>query len=334
MARYLTSDEEADIINRYQNKEPPTEIARKRNISAATIFNVLRRNGIALNGRTARSGRKPRALTSEQEQLLVNHYTVDKISLAKLALQFDINKSTAAHILKRHGVEASIGRPPSCALNHEAFDTLTPESLYWMGFLTADGTIGDYGGGSSQVILEVAERDREHVEKFRSFLGSTHAITKSIHKKTMLGNYELQDRASASFRVRSNKLADALAQNGVTKISKERAPVDKIADSIDYWRGCIDGDGTVRWSDHDNGKYRYPQILLCGHIPLLDRYKAFLDRKDVRSNIVPTSSGIWQIRLEGKSALKVIKLLYVDAIIVLERKHATALEIINTNDSQ
>ena len=61
-------------------------------------------------------------------------------------------------------------------LNHEAFDIVTNDAAYWIGFLFADGSVIKQQKGAPQVQLRLSEVDRGHLEKFRHFLDSTHAI--------------------------------------------------------------------------------------------------------------------------------------------------------------
>jgi hypothetical protein len=244
-----------------------------------------------------------------------------------LAIKYNVSPSTISNIFRRHEFKPPTGRRPTCEIDHGAFEDVTPESAYWMGMLCTDGCIVDYQDGAPQIILDLAEKDRAHVEKFRSFLKSTHAITTLTRAKTVIAGYDVAERRSVAFRVRSAPLVEALARRGIACKSPLRTPTKDITDSVDFWRGCIDGDGTVRWTT-DRAGYTYASLILCGHMPLLEKFQIFLARVNVTANVTDTTSGIYQIRLLGSGALKVIELLYKNDNVALDRKAAIAYEII------
>lgn len=250
-------------------------------------------------------------------------------SCREIARDFAIAPSTVSNILRRQGLAIPTGRRPTCALDHTAFDVASDEADYWTGFLCADGTIGDYGAGAPSVILELAERDRGHVEKFRAFLKSTHTISTIQHKRGFAAQGAPDGIGrSAAFRVRSTQLVEALRARGLAKASPDRAPNPRLADSCAFWRGMVDGDGTVRWAT-DRKKSIYPSIILCGHMPVLECFQAFLARRGLNANITDTASGIFQIRLMGSGATAIVKFLYGGhPKVALERKFKIALEIL------
>ena len=250
----------------------------------------------------------------------------------ELAQIFGISPSAVSNIFRRYNITVPKGRPRSCELDETAFDIPSSTRNYWMGFLITDGTVADYGYGTPEIIFDIAEKDRTQLEKFRTFLKSTHAISNITHKTpTPDAVKDDYTRRSVAFRVRSQKLYDAVVRLGMTKKGPERTAVAELEDSIDFWRGCIDGDGTVRWTTDRNG-YTYPQLILCGHMPLLEKFQAFLMRRGVISNVTDTASGIYQIRIIGSGAYKAIRDLYENAVTALDRKLETARDIINKQD--
>ena len=122
-------------------------------------------------------------------------------------------------------------------LNHQAFDIVTNDAAYWIGFLFADGSVIQQQRGAPQVQLRLSEIDRGHLEKFRQFLDSTHAITTSPPGN--LGGY--QSRASARYAIVSRRLAGRLLEMG-----RYEGPIaPELAASRHFWRGVVDGDGSI-----------------------------------------------------------------------------------------
>ena len=116
-------------------------------------------------------------ITEDQKVLMVKLYASGETTV-KIGQYLKVSPKTVNHWLHRCGVTLRGPRETStrCRLRHDAFDELTPGAAYWIGFLFADGSVGRRGQ-SGIVGLRVSERDRDHVVKLRSFLGSTHAIS-------------------------------------------------------------------------------------------------------------------------------------------------------------
>lgn len=142
---------------------------------------------------------------------------------------------------KVHG-DPSIVLPPSNAghrkysLNEDYFKEIaTPEQAYWLGFLTADGSItGDdvHGWGLS---LELAERDAAHVHKFACAIGTDSPVNPS-------------GQGCVRIRLNSQHLVRTLADLGVIQRKSliVEPPLERLRGLEPfYWRGLWDGDGWV-----------------------------------------------------------------------------------------
>ena len=105
------------------------------------------------------------------------------------------------------------------------------EKAYWLGFLFADGY-----QNNQEIVLNISTKDLDHVEKFKSFLNSTHPI--KINSK----------RNIASFRVSSKKMCDDLQRVGCVKAKTFiLEPPSSITPKLipDFIRGYFDGDGCI-----------------------------------------------------------------------------------------
>ena len=219
------------------------------------------------------------------------------------------------------------GNPPRkkarpLPLNEAAFATITPESAYWAGFLLADGCIIPAGNGGV-VALGLAAEDAAHVEKFRAFLGAGHKIHVSSRRGHING-YAKQPMHKIS--VSSTRLVNDLAALGVfpRKTSAEEA-VPTLAMSRDFWRGVVDGDGSVFVAN--NKGYLYPTIGLCGGgCRIIEQFVTFANTvTTVRSSIQRSrKTGVYQIAISGQAAKPLAAALYENAIVALDRKAAKA----------
>jgi hypothetical protein len=162
-------------------------------------------------------------------------------SIQQLADRCGIGPKAVVKILARAGTK--MRRPGRLAVvRDDAFDTITPESAYWIGFLMADGCVSDPSGRPKRISLGLQERDASHVEAFRSFLNSRNTISISRQVAIRGGSEFLKHQ----FVVSSDALADALARYGVGPRKSLTARVVGLEGNRDFWRGVIDGDGHIR----------------------------------------------------------------------------------------
>lgn len=198
-------------------------------------------------------------------------------------------------------------------LNENAFDTLTEESAYWVGFLMADGCVsGRY------LRLGLAEIDLPHIEKLKTFLGSSHVVAYSPE-----GVYQ--------FAVSSRRLASALAKYGVVPRKTHSAQVIGLEHNRHFWRGVIDGDGSLGIYRSGRNMLPRPRIQLVGSRELLTQFIAFVKARfpECRLNMTPSRS-IYYVGTNGKFARALVALLYSDCSTYLGRKYDKAVEILSS----
>ena len=105
--RALTSDQELELIRRYQEEPDSTlaTLAADFSISTRTLQNVLKRHGVAPSRNLPG---EPRALTPDQEIELIRRYQEESdTTIETLCSEFSILKLTLYRILKLHGLEPS-----------------------------------------------------------------------------------------------------------------------------------------------------------------------------------------------------------------------------------
>lgn len=220
-------------------------------------------------------------------------------------------------------------------IDHSCFDQLTPESLYWIGMIYTDGSVG-----RKEACVELTQHsdDMTHLEKFKTFLKSSRRIT--LNKEGRPSSYKgrsISKKAGSCGRIRINskQIHSRLIELGVTPAKSLIAkPHELIKHSRDFWRGCIDGDGTV---------YNYPErytkgVSLCGTLETIFDFIIFCSKQAGVKEKYPSpakSSGpnIFQVHYYGDECEKILNLLYKDAPVYLDRKFEKYKEIIgNTAD--
>ena len=208
-----------------------------------------------------------------------------------------------------------------CSLNEYAFDIITEDSAYWIGFLMADGNVcykTDVKGRGEHYIISLTLQavDLDHLLNFQKFLGSSHRIHYRVNTKMKTFSYSLQ--------FSSEKIAHALAQFGIVPKKSLITKVISLECNVHFWGGVIDGDGTI--SVDPLGR---PWIKLVGSLELVSQFKGFLKRNlDTDMPQVYRTGSIYRIVITCNTCVRVVKLLYDNSTISLSRKLDRAQKII------
>jgi hypothetical protein len=252
-----------------------------------------------------------RKLNDAQMATVVTRYAEGESSDG-IARSLGVSAVAVRGLLHRRGVVLRSQREAQTrhSLRHDAFDVLTPDALYWCGFLFADGTLTPARSGAAGLAVVVSDRDRGHLDKLRAFLGSTHAIT-------AIARPDVNARGASRFAVRSTQLHDRLEALGMTG-----GPLPpELAASHHFWRGVVDGDGSL-------GCYNgIPHLRLVGTAWLLAAFQAFIAAERISRATVRPHKTIYVVALCGRSATRGAAALYTDAPTSLTRKLNAARNI-------
>lgn len=215
----------------------------------------------------------------------------------------------------------------------EAFSKATPEALYWAGFLMADGSIGQEKG-ETKVACWIGIFDSDHIRKLCDFVGrGTPTISEAKRQSRLVG-----------WQVHSRRMADDLARWGIVPGKGKHDDLSPKAEarmSAEFWRGMIDGDGSIGTSRTT------PQVQLTGRWGISEAFIEFVEAsmplqhvrrrdpttgrlaKKIRIHKYPKGGGT-KVILNGPNAVALCQLLYVSAPknLCLSRKRDAALEII------
>lgn len=235
------------------------------------------------------------------------------ISCPKIAKEFNISAVAIQGLLKRRNIPR---RSPCEAqrklfFDENAFNVITEESAYWVGFLMADGNVSYRHGNSPEISLVLQARDKEHLIKFRSFLKSEHALI-NIHKCN-----------SIRFSIRSKTLVANLKRYNVVPCKSFTACAPSVLMlNRHFWRGVIDGDGSI-------GVYKAGIMLrLYGSFELLNQFLMFIKVYTPDCKVtVRKHKNIHIVNLCGKYAKDMINVLYDNCSIALSRKFTAAKNI-------
>ena len=268
---------------------------------------------------------KPGTLTADQSAEIASRYQAGEKTV-DIAASLFISRDLVWQTLYRTGTAArSCGRV-AWPLRHDAFDALTPDAAYWCGFMFTDGTVIRQGHRTPYIALVLQKRDRDHLVKFRDFLGSGHAIT-PIAAAKVPPNVAVPNggQGTGAFRyaATSRQIADRLEALG-----RYGPAVDpELAASRDFWRGVIDGDGSIGISKG------IPWCSVVGSRWLLQAFVDFLGPVSSRRPLhVRPARTIFTVSTTYKTAGKVVERLYAGASTALDRKAVRAVQIMAMRD--
>lgn len=242
-------------------------------------------------------------------QDIINKYE-GGMSARQLGFEHNVADVTITFLLKRHDVfiRNRSNAKRTNQIKEDVFDTVTEESTYWIGFLLADGNVYHPPKRSKQLNLGLAERDWEHLEKFKKFIGSDKPL------------YYNKGGVFISFY--SNRIVEKLAEYGIVPRKSNIAKVpEALKNNLHFWRGMIDGDGWI--SRRQDGS----TILgLCGTLDVVSDFQKFINFKAWYIKEIPDikpykkTSCCWEISYGGLYVRNLLNIFYSTCCISLERK--------------
>lgn len=198
------------------------------------------------------------------------------------------------------------------SLNESAFEVVTEESAYWVGFIMADGCISrDKSPDSRRLRINLKFSDANHLQRLRSFLQYEGQVATRDN-----GRY-------CSLEINSARLVASLRRYGVVERKSCTASVIHLNTNLHFWRGLIDGDGTLYLY-----KNMYPALSLCGSEAILTQFADYVKTNfpALKRLSIRECRSIKQVAVAGHMAIALTRHFYGGCSIALERK----LQIANT----
>lgn len=302
------------IINRYLGGEPTTSIGVSFGVSNHTIRKLLLGNNIQI--RT-----KQILISRHREQDILSRYTRGE-SLKEIANRYCFSNSVIRRIIEKNGGEirkrGSVTRKYS--IDESCFSTLNENSLYWGGYLAADGSIT----GKFRTQITATSKDVDILEKLTLFIGSPN---RPLHR------YKNQEVYKLSFS--SRRIANDLVKFGIIPNKAKRLKIphsvhyNNIVASRDYWRGFCDGDGSLFY--HTGGT---PVVAFTSSsMTILEQFCAFLQHHNIKppkiqKYIGTSGTTMYHIAMYSSNAIKLAEILYTNSNVYMDRKHTLAMEFL------
>jgi hypothetical protein len=199
-----------------------------------------------------------------------------------------------------------------------------PSYAYLFGFIQTDGHLYNHTRNRGKLSIEVSKRDEDILWAFKSLIPFNSFITERVRKTNFSSNY-----TSVIWRVYDKRFRDYLESWGLPSGSKSdliKAPSCKFS-KIDYFRGLIDGDGSLGLTSKGFpflSLVTSSSLITVEYIELINQItgKAKTSSRNARD-------GIYNIAVYKEDAQTLARKLYYDGCLALARKLIKANELLS-----
>jgi hypothetical protein len=196
------------------------------------------------------------------------------------------------------------------------------EKAYWAGFILADGCVKE-----KSLVICLARKDKEHLQKFLDCLKSDYPIYDSIAYRKYKGKLLKSERSS--IEVCSRDIVNDLKKINITKNKTLRAiPVNLSIELMrHFYRGLFDGDGGLSES---GGQWKVYQL---GTYEICEGFSKYIFQinNEIKLRNPHELSGIFKIEYSGiKLPQKIISIIYDNVKIYLDRKMDLVIKLNQT----
>ena len=256
-----------------------------------------------------------------------NLYQTGEYSIASIAREFGLERKLLSKMLKEKYPDLVIRADGKKIVDSYAFDNIdTEEKAYWLGFLYADGYVSD-GYLNSRLELCLQIQDKNHIEKFKKFMKSTHKIT----EKTIPNREAGKEYRAARITIQDKHLNEALQKWGCVNKKSTIIIFPHFEDSLmrHFIRGFFDGDGCICLGHKKDGNDRYRAAFTSGSKSFLEELSKYLLQKGFPSKISKDSrSKAMDLTISQSFTERFLTYLYKNSCIYLDRKYDLYLAVL------
>lgn len=255
---------------------------------------------------------------------MINDLIVEKynegLSINQISILLNVGRKKVSYTLKKENIvlrsrgEANKLRQRS---GKDLLDLQNSNDLYWLGMLATDGWLT----ANTRIGLEL--KDELHIKEFKNWSKSNNKI---LTRNRDLG-------ISYSFAFSNMYLYEQLVGLGITERKSFTLKVKNslLLTSKDFWRGAVDGDGSLSWVKGSSDK-RYPGFNFgCGSKLFVEQFVLYA-QEIVRKSITlhkKKNQELYYISLRGMPAVRLIEELYGEQRFSLHRKQIIANDMID-----
>ncbi|HMS38747.1 MAG TPA: LAGLIDADG family homing endonuclease [Pyrinomonadaceae bacterium] len=209
-------------------------------------------------------------------------------------------------------------------MKEEILTLENPFYAYLFGFIQTDGHLYQNSRNRGRLSIELGKRDEELLLELQKRLPFNSTISERTRKTNFSDKY-----VSVIWNVFDKKFRDFLTESGLPSGSKSKTIVSPIGkcSRIDYFRGLIDGDGSLGLTAKG-----FPYLSFITASPeIANEYLSFL--KSITNKEKTTTANkrdnVFNIAIYKEDAQKVVKILYYENCLALPRKIQKASDVLN-----
>lgn len=301
-------------------------------IGRKAVVNALKRRGIVLRtmseAMTLRHSQNAELIPQSVQSVVIERYN-NGLSIMNSVEGTGYGYAAVCRILSMHGIKRRGYKEANrhYHFNTRFFETIdTEEKAYWLGFITADGTVSHK---INTLSISLAYRDIEHIKKLQTVLGSEHKLYISYNKSPASDTMCKYARLSLS----SIDLVSDLVTHGVVpNKSLIVKPSPHIPDELlrHYWRGVLDGDGWITHSISRSTGRKFWSIGCIGSRDIVHGFRSFCAGVSGTTTVPYQRGNIWGISIGGNNMVRAISNAFVTGnnLCRLDRKHLLLEKII------
>jgi len=222
----------------------------------------------------------------------------------------------------RHKPEDIATKMRKTSLNEKAFDTLSEQSIYWIGAILARGCVCYKTASPTSPTITFESSSKLHVEELKTFLNSSRSI------------YYHEKKNVYTLAISSQKIASVLKPHGIVPKKRYNARASPgLAGNRHLWRGIVDVHGYLR---APNNTIEFPTLRLKSSFPLVMQFKSFIEKnlgQKISANCIKQEVKKHSITLINEDAVQVIKLLYENCSIFLAENMNVASQIVSPSST-
>ena len=253
-----------------------------------------------------------------QEQIIdiLNKYQ-DNWSQQKIADFYGVSRTVIKRILTVQNEGISIrNKTTKYKYQQDIFENIdTAEKAYWLGFLAADGCNYQREHNAS-IILNIHEKDKKHLEKFKLFCNTNAEI------KSYIGYEGFSNQTPmCKITLNSKKISNDLIDKGIIPNKSLILQPPNISEQFykPFILGYFDGDGSISKASQYNNytiSIQGTKEILTWICQILN-WDANLEKRDINS-----TNNSYYIRCGGTNKpYQILKQLYDSCEIHLDRKY-------------
>lgn len=232
-------------------------------------------------------------------ETILKHMTETGMSIRKTAKFFNITRTMPEKASKQIG-----NRRKKYSLNiDKIFNLELEDSMYWLGFIAADGCINKKSENNMNLEVGLKYDDITHLEKMQSFFETDY----KVKEKTSSLKYKNGEKyKSCRIVIYNTELCKKLIDIGITPRKSLIYKIDKKISTHrnfkHFIRGYLDGDGCFTYCDKDN---TCRMLSIVGNPDVVNIFKDYFDEIRLTNNLnytvaIKNKNKSYEVRVTSK----------------------------------